>query len=72
VCQTLRWEKPEHEFTESKSGFECEYRLSAQDKPLKGSGISTKKQRAKNIAAWRVLEQLQAIAEQKWGEWSTG
>jgi dsRNA-specific ribonuclease len=70
VCQTLRWEKPEYEFTESESGFECECRLSAQGVLVTGTGVALKKQKAKNIAAWRVLERLQAIAEQKWGEWS--
>jgi ribonuclease R len=72
VCQTLRWEKPEYEFTESESGFESECRLSAQSALVTGTGMAIKKQRAKNIAAWRVLERLQAIAEQKWGEWSSG
>jgi dsRNA-specific ribonuclease len=71
VCQTLRWEKPEYEFTESESGFECECRLNAQSVLVTGTGVAIKKQRAKNIAAGRVLEQLQAIAEQKWGEWSS-
>jgi ribonuclease R len=70
LCQTLRWEKPEYEFTESESGFECECRLSAQSVLVAGTGVAIKKQRAKNIAAGRVMEQLQAIAEQKWGEWS--
>jgi dsRNA-specific ribonuclease len=70
LSQTLRWEKPEYEFTESESGFECECRLSAQGDRVKGTGVAIKKQKAKNIAAGRVLEQLQAIAEQKWGEWS--
>jgi ribonuclease R len=70
VCQTLRWEKPEYEFTESESGFECECRLSAQGELLTGTGDAIKKQKAKNIAAGRVLERLQAIAEEKWGEWS--
>jgi ribonuclease R len=62
VCQTLRWEKPEYEFTESGLGFECECRLSAQGDAVTGTGVAIKKQKAKNIAAWRVLEQLQAIA----------
>jgi ribonuclease R len=60
VCQTLRWEKPEYEFTESESGFECECRLSAQGDLVTGSGVAIKKQKAKNIAAGRVLERLQA------------
>jgi hypothetical protein len=64
VCQTLRWEKPEDEFTESESGFECECRLSAQSVLVTGTGVAIKKQKAKNIAAGRVLEQLQAIAKQ--------
>jgi ribonuclease R len=72
LCQTLRWEKPEYEFTESESGFECECRLSAQGYPVTAIGVAIKKQRAKNIAAGRVLERLQAIAEQKWGEWNGG
>jgi ribonuclease R len=72
VCQTLRWEKPEYEFTESESGFECECRLSAQSALVTGTGMAIKKQRAKNIAAWRVLERLQAIVQQRWGEWSSG
>jgi ribonuclease R len=72
VCQTLRWEKPEYEFTESESGFECGCRLSAQGDLVTGSGVAINKQKAKNIAAGRVMERLQAIAEQKWGEWSGG
>jgi ribonuclease R len=60
VCQTLRWEKPEYEFTESEPGFECECRLNAQGDLITGSGVAIKKQKAKNIAAGRVLEQLQA------------
>jgi ribonuclease R len=72
VCQTLRWEKPEYEFTESEPGFECECRLSAQGELVTGTGVAIKKQKAKNNAAGRVLEQLQAIAEQKWSEWSAG
>jgi ribonuclease R len=69
VCQTLQWEKPEYDFTESEPGFECECRLSAQDVQVTGSGVAIKKQKAKSIAAWRVLERLQALAEQKWSEW---
>jgi ribonuclease R len=72
VCQTLRWEKPEYEFTESESGFECECRLSAQGDLVTGTGVAIKKQKAKNIAAGRVLEHLQAIAQKRWGEWSSG
>jgi ribonuclease R len=72
LCQTLRWEKPEYEFTESEPGFECLCRLSAQGALVMGTGVAIKKQRSKNKAAGRVLEQLQAIAEQKWGEWSAG
>jgi ribonuclease R len=72
VCQTLCWKKPEYECTEFASGFECECRLSAQGVLLTGTGVETKKQRAKNIAAWQLLEQMQAIAQQKWGEWSSG
>jgi ribonuclease R len=72
VCQTLCWEKPEYEFTESELGFECECKLSVQGERVTGIGVAIKKQRAKNIAAWRVLEQLQAIAQQKWGDWSGG
>jgi ribonuclease R len=72
VCQTLRWEKPQYEFTESEPGFECECRLSAQGELVVGNGVAIKKQKAKNIAAGRVLEQLQVIAKQKWGEWSAG
>jgi ribonuclease R len=72
LCQTLRWEKPEYDFTESESGFECECRLSAQVESVTGTGVAIKKQKAKNIAAGRVLERLQALAEQKWSEWSAG
>jgi ribonuclease R len=72
LCQTLRWEKPEYEFTESEPGFECLCRLSAQGALVMGTGVAIKKQRSKNKAAGRVLEQLQAISEQKWGEWSAG
>jgi ribonuclease R len=70
VCQTLCWEKPEYTFTESASGFECLCRLSSQGVTETGTGIANKKQKAKNIAAGRVLEKLQAITPQKWSEWS--
>jgi ribonuclease R len=72
LCQTLRWEKPQYEFTESVAGFECECRLNAQGELVTGTGVVIKKQKAKNIAAGRVLEQLQAIAQKRWGEWSSG
>ncbi|MGA7953699.1 MAG: RNB domain-containing ribonuclease [Gloeobacterales cyanobacterium] len=72
VCQTLRWEQSRYEFTESEPGFECVCRLSAQGDLVTGIGVAIKKQKAKNIAAGRVLEQLQAIAEQKWSKWSAG
>jgi ribonuclease R len=72
LSQTLRWEKPEYEFTESEPGFECSCGLSAQGDRITGTGVAIKKQKAKNIAAGQVLEQLQAIAEQKWSEWSAG
>jgi ribonuclease R len=70
VCQTLQWEKPQYEFTESAPGFECECRLNAQGELVTGTGVAIKKQKAKNIAAGRVLERLQAMAEQKWSKWS--
>jgi ribonuclease R len=72
LCQTLNWKKPEYEFTESASGFECLCRLRAQGELVTGTGVAIKKQKAKNIAAGQVLERLQAIAQQKWSEWSGG
>jgi ribonuclease R len=72
LCQTLGWEPPDYEFTDEEPGFECECRLQALDEPLRGSGFSTKKQRAKNFAARQLLEQLQARAELLWGEWCSG
>jgi ribonuclease R len=70
LCQTLRWEKPQYEYMESELGFECECRLNTQGDVVTGTGVAIKKQKAKNIAAGRVLERLQAITEEKWSEWS--
>jgi ribonuclease R len=72
LCQALRWDNPEYDFTETEEGFNSNAQIYALDERLTGAGIATKKQNAKNRAAKQILEQLQQKAPQEWGEWYAG
>jgi ribonuclease R len=72
LCQRFQWQAPDYDFTEvSVQVFSCECQLKALNDSITGKGSAKVKQKAKAAAAREVLEQLQAIAEQKWGEWSS-
>ena len=63
VCQGLRLPSPECEFQQEEEGyFICLCRLDALGQQFVGEGSATKKQRAKHLAAWAVLEQLRVSA----------
>jgi ribonuclease R len=64
LCQGLEGPNPEYSFTETEEGFRCECQLETTDAMVTGEGVASKKQRAKNLAAKQVLEQLQAQAKQ--------
>lgn len=70
LCQRLRWQAPEYDFTEEPVQiFCCECQLQTLRDSMTGKGIAKAKQKAKAAAARDVLEQ---ITQQKWGEWSAG
>ena len=72
VCQTLRWENPEYEMTDSDNWFICKCELYVLGERMEGSGVAKKKKLAKSLAAREILEELRKQAPQYWSEWLPG
>jgi ribonuclease R len=64
LCQQMDWVEPEYAFTEVDGKFHAECEVYTEDEVYRGSGAGKKKSRAKQLASWQVLEQLQAKFQQ--------
>lgn len=72
VCQTLRWETPVFEISDSDDWFICECELVVLGQRIEGSGVAKRKKLAKSIAAREVLEQVREQGQQHLDEWLEG
>ena len=72
VCQTLRWDTPEYEMTDSDDWFICACELYVLGQRIEGSGVAKKKKLAKSLASREILEQIREQAPQHWDEWLAG
>ncbi|MGB8699961.1 MAG: RNB domain-containing ribonuclease [Thermosynechococcaceae cyanobacterium] len=68
LCQGLRWASPAYDFEAEDGGFCCLCKVGALAEQATGTGWAMKKQRAKDLAARQVLEQLRSGALEKWTE----